>query len=140
MSWDDAARQRVTNLGAWLGVFGYSRNSTVMTFEPWVFHPEHVDLRDNWRLAAHERVHWQRQRAAGRTGWTFKYLASSKFRAKEEMHAHLVDLQTGRERSVEECVDRTRRFHRLGCVDRDWMIAWLEKRLPNSAACRSRGE
>lgn len=125
MTWDEAAKAGVTNIGVWMRLLGYSPESTVLTYAPYVFHPEHVDLSKDWPLAAHERVHWIRQNAAGRTKWVLKYLVSCKFRAVEEMHAHLMDIKTRRWRDIDSGIEDTRRFHKLGCVSSAWMRRWL---------------
>lgn len=136
---EDAARRHVTNLAAWGRLFGYDQKQYVMTIRPYIIHPAGWDPAAEWKHVAHELVHWKRQPAncIKRTWWIVRYGLSEKFRATEEMHAHLVDLRTGRSPpDVPALVERMRDWYRLGGVDPQWMVSWMVQRAPELGAHR----
>ena len=123
----------------WARLGGYKNydRTVYVTLRPYIIYPNHIQAPlDNWRVIAHERVHWERQ-PVGRLKlllWVWRYLSKPKFRAVEEMHAHLVDIRTGRARrlgqpDISSVVERMREWYKLGHVDPGWMVDWMEKRL-----------
>lgn len=131
ITWEQAAQRHVTNLGAWSRLFGYDPTSFAMTIRPHIIHPAGKNLLADWRWLAHELVHFRRQPSSrlGVVWWGLRYMASQQFRATEELHAHLVDLQTGRMTpDPDYVVGQMRDWYRLGSVDPAWMVEWLEER------------
>lgn len=130
-TWDKAGTY--TNVAIWAKLFGYKdfERNYFMTLRPRIMCP--VGIRDpiaeTWKTIAHELVHWKRQPSnkASLLWWVVKYGACQKFRALEEMYAHLADLQTGRlGYDIPHIVEHTRQVHSLDKVDPAWMCAWLE--------------
>lgn len=136
VSHEEAAARGISNLAAWAPLVGYKRyaETVVVTMRPHIIHPEswgEMDIRRFWRLIAHELVHWCRQPDSRikLLWWVAKYGACQKFRATEEMHAHLIDLHTGRHGpDIPRLVEKIRDWYRLGRVDPEWMCDWFEKR------------
>lgn len=132
---EEAARRHVSNLAAWAPLFGYRnfKETVWVTLRPYIITPERVeDPLDDWRVVRHELVHFERQ-PEGRLSlwwWVVKYGTKAKFRAVEEMWAHLEDIRTGRApNDVPLVVEKMREWYRLGSVDPVWMIDWMEDRL-----------
>jgi hypothetical protein len=134
----EAGTAHWSRLAAWARLGGYENydKTVYVTLRPVIVYPAGRQPLDDWRVIAHELVHWERQ-PKGRFSlikWVLKYATSQKFRAIEEMHAHLVDIRTGRARrtgcpNVPAVVEKMRDWYRLGNVDPDWMVRWMETRL-----------
>lgn len=131
----EAAIKHVSNLAAWAPLFGYKNysKSVYVTMRPYIIHPDQVeDPLDDWRIIAHELVHWQRQPDSkwGLYKWIIRYGVCQKFRAVEEMHAHLEDIHNQRlPNDIPHVVENMREWYKLSNVDPAWMVDWMEARL-----------
>jgi hypothetical protein len=63
------------------------------TFYPWIFTRKGGAVGS--ALLLHETVHWERQRAAGRWTWLWKYLTDQDFRYAEELAGHIAQVRAG---------------------------------------------
>jgi len=126
-----ASARGVSSIAAWAPLFGYKRfKETVwMTLRPYIIHPVGIiDPFDYWPVMAHELAHWKRQPDSRLKlmWWVIRYGTSQRVRAVEEMHAHLVDLETKRlGDSVPHIVEKMRDWYRLNRIDPQWMIDWM---------------
>ena len=135
LSHTEAARRHVSRLAAWAPLFGYRnfKETVYVTLRPHIIVPDGIeDPLDDWRVIRHELVHFERQ-PEGRFAlfrWVLAYGLKQRFRAIEEMHAHLEDIRTGRApNDIPLVVEKMREWYRLGSIDPAWMVEWMGERL-----------